>query len=208
MEVPAEDNVSLPHRSGHLVRDYGAVTADPPAPHAAMLLATLEAGAGFTHAVGLPDNTSAALFERLDRHPSIVLLTVTREGEAFAIASGLWVGGQSPIVIVQNTGLLESGDALRGTAARMEIPLLCLVTYRGYRSLLERGAESSPRAPGSLGDASLDSAALVTEPTLEAWGVPYEHYGSDADTAAVSRARQRALDGTRPAALLITRTLV
>ena len=142
------------------MRDYGAVTVDPEAPHAATLLAALEAGPGLTHAVGLPDNTSAALFERLDRHASIDLLTVTREGEAFAIASGLWVGGESPIVIVQNTGLLESGDALRGTAARMEIPLLCLVTYRGYRSLLERGAESSPRAPGRLSDASLDSAVV------------------------------------------------
>ena len=190
------------------MRDYGAVTADPQAPHAATLLAALEAGPGLTHAVGLPDNASAALFERLDRHPSIDLLTVTREGEAFAIASGLWVGGKSSIVIVQNTGLLESGDALRGTAARMEVPLLCLVTYRGYRSLLDHGAKASPQAAGSLSDPSLDSTALVTEPTLDAWGLPYEHYGSDADTPAVSRARQRALDGARPAALLITRTLV
>ena len=183
------------------------MTSDTPAPQAATLLAALESGPGLTHAVGLPDNTSAALFERLDRHPSIDLLTVTREGEAFAIASGLWVGGKSPIVIVQNTGLLESGDALRGTAARMGIPLLCLVTYRGYRSLLDRGVEVSPRDAGSLSDPGFDSKALVTEPTLEAWGVPYEHYGSDADTAAVSRARQRALDGARPAVLLITRSL-
>ncbi|HAC05532.1 MAG TPA: phosphonopyruvate decarboxylase, partial [Gemmatimonadetes bacterium] len=46
-----------------------------------------------THVVGLPDNTSAPLFDALQSHPSVRLVTVTREGEAFAIASGLWLGG-------------------------------------------------------------------------------------------------------------------
>jgi len=62
-------------------------------------------------------------------------VTVTREGEAFAVASGLWLGGAHPVVLIQNTGLLESGDSLRGTAMRMGVPLLCLVTYRGYHKL-------------------------------------------------------------------------
>ena len=97
-------------------------------------LRTLSA-ARITHVIGLPDNTSAPLFDALQAHPSIRLVTVTREGEAFAIASGLWLGGKRPVVVIQNTGLLESGDALRGTAQRMGVPLLCLIGYRGHASL-------------------------------------------------------------------------
>ena len=77
-----------------------------------------------THVVGLPDNTSKALFEMLHVERDLRVLSVTREGEAFAIAAGLWAGGATPLVLIQNTGLLESGDGLRGTAMRMRIPLV------------------------------------------------------------------------------------
>ena len=40
--------------------------------------------AGITHVVGIPDNTSGPLFDEVLRHPAIRLITVTREGEAFA----------------------------------------------------------------------------------------------------------------------------
>lgn len=96
-------------------------------------------------------------------------MTVTREGEAFAVASGLWLGGAYPVVVIQNTGLLESGDSLRGTAIRMGVPLLCLVTYRGYHTLPKQGG-----APDEMTRADVDSVAVVSEPTLDAWRVPYE----------------------------------
>ena len=51
---------------------------------------------GVTHILGLPDNSSAALFALIDGKRDIQKLTVTREGEAIAIASGLWIGGMTP----------------------------------------------------------------------------------------------------------------
>ena len=72
---------------------------------------------GVTDVLGVPDNAAKALLDLLAAEPAIRVLTVTREGEAFAIAAGLWVGGRTPVVLIQNTGLLESGDALRGTAS-------------------------------------------------------------------------------------------
>lgn len=156
---------------------------------------------GVTHLVGLPDNGSAALFEVASDDPRLDLLTVTREGEAFAVASGLWMGGRQPAVVCQNTGLLESGDSLRGTAIRMGVPLLLLVTYRGYASLrIER--ESGAGAPGAgLRRPDVDSVAVLTEPTLDAWCVPWELLGRASDlAAAITQAR----DESRPVARLIT----
>ncbi len=102
-----------------------------PSARTAAVLQALE-DSGVTHVVGIPDNTSAPLFDALLHHPTIRLVEVTREGEAFALASGLWLGGANPLVVVQNTGLMESGDALRGTAVRMGAPLAFVVTARGY----------------------------------------------------------------------------
>ena len=53
------------------------------------------------------------------------------------MACGLWMGGRHPMLLIQNTGLLESGDAFRGTAMRMRIPLVSLVTYRGYAKMMK-----------------------------------------------------------------------
>jgi len=33
---------------------------------------------------------------------------------ARSVAAGLFVGGKTPIILIQNTGMLESGDSLRG----------------------------------------------------------------------------------------------
>lgn len=138
---------------------------------------------GVTHVVGLPDNICRALFQVLEEEPKIETAFVSREGEAFAIAAGLHVGGKKPVVIIQNTGLLESGDALRGTSWRMGIPQVILLGYRGYASL-------------SSDSGRKDSVAEFTEPTLKAWNLPYEIMETDDYLEMIpghSRKRKRAL---------------
>jgi sulfopyruvate decarboxylase subunit alpha len=157
-----------------------------------------------THVVGVPDNMSAALFRLLENEPSIHLVTVTREGEAFALASGVWLGNGKPVVLVQNTGLLESGDSLRGTAMRMGAPLVCLVTYRGFAKLPPEDARESHEL---MTRADVDSVALLTEPTLAAWRVPYAHYRGPDDLSRLTQAFVQAEELSRPSALLVTRTL-
>jgi sulfopyruvate decarboxylase TPP-binding subunit len=150
---------------------------------AAEILRALTAG-GVTHVVGLPDNISAPLFDAVERHPAIRLVMVTREGEAFAVAAGLWIGGASPLVVVQNTGLLESGDALRGTVLRLGAPIPILVTGRGYSKMRAAGVDASaPLTPELLERVDLDSAALLTERTLDAWGLAYRTCETDDDPA-------------------------
>ena len=72
---------------------------------------------GVTHVVWLPDSETNFLYLLLDADPNIDLITVSREGQAFSTAAGLTVGGKRPVVLIQNTGLLESSDSLRGGAS-------------------------------------------------------------------------------------------
>ena len=187
------------------------MTADAPSrgpSSAADLLSALKRQ-GVTHVVGLPDNTSAGFLALAEQDQHVTTLTVTREGEAFAVAAGLWLGGKNPVVVIQNTGFLESGDGLRGTAARMGVPLLCLITYRGYRAMRARASElgSDGWSIDTLTRADLDSVALHTEPTLRAWGIPYHFYHSADAARVVGDAWDEAHRDMRPVALLVTQAL-
>jgi sulfopyruvate decarboxylase subunit alpha len=158
-----------------------------------------------TDVVGLPDNSSAALFTLLEGHGQMKTRPVTREGEAFSLASGLWLGGRRPVLLIQNTGLLESGDAFRGTAMRLRIPLVCLVTYRGYAKMMKLfGGVPAAVDAVMLSRSEVDSVGVVTEPTLRAWGLPYDFVHGDPDLPRLTAAFERARREEAPVAVLIT----
>ena len=146
---------------------------------------------GVTHVVGIPDNGSRALYEALWDDPEIEVVLVSREGEAYALASGLYLGGKQPLVLIQNTGFLEAGDGFRGTAYNMQIPLVMLVGYRGYKTM-------QPGAP------RLDTVATFFEPTLKAWNIPYTILHTDDDLTQISAAFQKVTETSLPAAVLVT----
>lgn len=148
-----------------------------------------------THIVGVPDNGSRALYERAWADPGIDVIMVTREGEAFALASGLYLGGKQPLVLIQNTGLLEAGDAFRGTAFNMAVPLVMILGYRGFKTM-EPGAER------------VDTAATFFEPTLKAWNIPYCLLRATADSSLISTAFDKAAATSLPTAVIYPGELV
>jgi sulfopyruvate decarboxylase TPP-binding subunit len=77
---------------------------------------------GVTHVVWLPDSETNWLFLLLQAEPSLRLVGVNREGLAFSAAAGISAGGKTPLILIQNTGLMESGDSLRGWALDLNVP--------------------------------------------------------------------------------------
>lgn len=143
-----------------------------------------------THAVGVPDNGSARIYELLREELQIEVITVSREGEAFAIAAGLYVGGKKPIIIIQNTGFLESGDAIRGTVINMQVPVVVFVGYRGYHNRNEEGEW-------------VDSVATFLEPTLQAWSLPYKMLENNTDIGNIDWAFRKSAESSLPAVVLL-----
>jgi sulfopyruvate decarboxylase TPP-binding subunit len=111
---------------------------------------------GITHVVWLPDSTLGQWEEALSAARGLRLIRVCREGEAWAIAAGLHLGGARPLVMIQCTGLFESGDSLRNAVFDYGLPLFAII---GYRSALNPAAN--------------DSARTFTEPNLASWGLEY-----------------------------------
>ncbi len=140
-----------------------------------------------THVVWLPDTESNFMYERAAKDPTLQIVPVCREGESMAIAAGLWVGGQKPIVMVQNTGFFESGDSVRGLALGIDFPLVMMIGYRGW----------------ARHGVTTDSAARFTEPILHAWGINYYLIEGDEDAGRISTAFEEAQSIQQPVACLI-----
>ena len=58
---------------------------------------------GITHVVWLPDSESKFMYDALQAEKDLGFIPVCREGEAFAVASGLWLGGKTPVEPILNT---------------------------------------------------------------------------------------------------------
>jgi sulfopyruvate decarboxylase subunit alpha len=114
--------------------------------------------ARITHVVWLPDSTIGQWEDALRSCKSIRLITVCREGEAWAVAGGLFLNGARPVVMIQCTGLFESGDSLRNILHDYKIPLFAIIGYRSYLN--------QDTLPG-------DTALTYTEPILKAWNLDY-----------------------------------
>ena len=118
-------------------------------------IASLVKDLGVTHVVTVPDTTIGPWLAQF-REYSVDVIQVCREGEAWSIAMGLHLGGATPLVLIQCTGLFESGDALRNALYDYRLPLFAMVGYRSYLS--------QASLPG-------DTCLRFTEPILDAWGV-------------------------------------
>ncbi len=141
----------------------------------------------FTHVVWLPDSETNFLYQLLLSEPSLDLVPVCREGETMAIAAGLWVGGKKPVVLIQNTGIFESGDSIRGLGLDVHQPLVLLIGYRGW----------------SRHGVTNDSAARFIEHILHAWGINYYLIETDEDAGRISVAAEEAERVQKPVAVLV-----
>ncbi len=143
----------------------------------------------FTDVVMIPDDGTRHVYQGILDDGRLTMYMPTREGEGIALAAGLWVGGRKPAVVLQNTGLMEGGDALRGCGIGPGIPLFLMVGWRGYPGAVE-------------GRQPVDSAYPYTEPLLAAWGVPFRHLMSDDDLGVIEEMAATAAATSRPAAVL------
>ena len=90
------------------------------------VLAQMKAN-GVTDVVWLPDSETNWLYLLMQAEPSLRLVGVSREGHACSIAAGLFAGGKKPLILIQNTGMMESGDSIRGWLLGLNVPVVLMV---------------------------------------------------------------------------------
>jgi len=142
---------------------------------------------GVTDVVWLPDSETNWLYLLMQAEPSLRLVGVSREGHACSIAAGLHAGGRKPLILIQNTGMMESGDSIRGWLLGLNVPVVMMVGYRGW----------------TRHGVTADTAATYTERFLMAFGIDYYLVESDADAPRITTAFEEAARTRRPVVVLV-----
>jgi sulfopyruvate decarboxylase TPP-binding subunit len=151
-------------------------------------IASLLSSLGFTHVVTVPDSTIGRWERDIQAMDGIRLIRVCREGEAWGVAAGLHLGGATPLVMIQCTGLFESGDALRNVLHDWRLPIFSMI---GYRSYLNQDA-----LPG-------DTCLVFTEPILDAWQVEYRLITDPGELRIIESHCRECRAAKKPGAVLI-----
>lgn len=86
--------------------------------------------AGFDFFTGVPCSLVAPVIAELERRGR--WFVDTREDAALGVAAGAYMAGRLPAVLMQNSGLGVSLNALASLHLLYEMPCLLVVTWRGF----------------------------------------------------------------------------
>ena len=129
----------------------------------------------------------------LSEDPDVPYIPATREDEAIGIATGAYLAGKKPVVLMQNSGLGNSIGTLASLVLLYEIPLLLLISWRGYQG---------KDAPEHL---IMGKSMLKL---LEDIGVPAQLLSKENAEEAISNAVKMMEERSLPTAIIVRRGVI
>jgi len=94
---------------------------------------TLLKNNGFNFYTGVPCSILVNIINHLSKNKQFTYVPATREDEALGMAAGAYMGGKRPVVLMQNSGLGVSINALASLVLLYEFPILLIISWRGYK---------------------------------------------------------------------------
>ena len=141
----------------------------------------------------LPDTPISALITLVQNDPDFEVVPLAREEEGIGILSGGWMGGVRGALMMQNSGLGNSINALASLAIPQQIPFLMLMSYRGD--------------VGDFNPVQLPMGRL-TEPVLDLLAIQHVTLWHEEEARSmIDRACKTAFNSNLPIALLLPREL-
>ncbi len=146
--------------------------------------------AGFDFFTGVPCSLMKGIFPLLYSEGYV---QAAREDAAVGMACGAYLGGKQPVVLMQNSGLGQSLDALSSLILLYKIPCLLLIGWRGY------GGKDAPEHI---------LAGQNTPTLLEMLRIPYQILEWETTPQAIRWAAERMRLDRTPVALLLRKGVV
>jgi sulfopyruvate decarboxylase subunit alpha len=141
--------------------------------------------------VSVPDiTTSEGLLRPLSQATTPRLIRICKEDEGVGICAGLSYTDRRALLLIQQTGLLDSINAVRGVAVEYALPICMMV------GLLEKEPGVPPRQSKRYG-------VRIVEPILDVMGIAYHEIEDEADVLKIRPAIEDAYAQSRPVVLLI-----
>lgn len=159
---------------------------------AAIIRAMEEAGIGFVASV--PDIvTSDGVLRPLAEHDTIRLVRVCKEDEGVSICAALAYCDKRAVLLMQQTGLMDSLNAIRAIGKDYAQPVCMIVGLQG------KEPELSPARSASFG-------VRIIEPVLDAMEITRHLVETPEDCALIAPAIEHAYATASPVCILIGRS--
>ena len=144
---------------------------------------------GIRFFISLPCKHLASLIKYLENDKDISYIPVTREEEGVGIAAGSYLGGQMAVMLMQNSGLGNSINALSSLMNYYQIPMILLISHRGTA-----GEKISAQVP----------MGRSTEGLLTTLDIPFFKYETKQDIINLKDHISYAFVCEKPIALLVS----
>lgn len=168
--------------------------AKPEGPRGSEIIAALKE-AGVFHVAALPDlTTSAGLLWPLSKESDIRLIRLSKEDEGVSICAALNYCDIRAVLLMQQTGLMDSLNNIRCVGCEYEQPV-CMVV-----GLLGKEADRAPTESASFG-------VRIIEPVLDAMEIDHILIEGSEDVAKLPPAIEKAYATSRPMVALIGRSV-
>jgi sulfopyruvate decarboxylase subunit alpha len=148
---------------------------------------------GYDFFAGVPCSLFEGVTRILDDEPRYGYISAVREDAALGLAAGAYLGGRQPVVLMQNSGLGVSVNAIVSLHQIYDIPALMVVSWRG---------QDGHDAPEHL------VMGRVTTPFLQLLDIPFEVFDPpsiDAQLRTLTDAMRRT---RRPVALVVPKGIL
>lgn len=144
--------------------------------------------------VALPDIvTSDGLLWPISRDADFRLTRVCKEDEGISICGAMSYNGTRAVMLMQQTGLMDSLNAIRAIGVDYQLPVVAFVGLQG-------------KEPEVHPDASASFGVRTVRPVLDAMELSHSLIEEPGDEAHVSDAIDRAYAASRPHIFLIGRS--
>ena len=172
-----------------------SVSADIVHPSGRAIMAGLR-DAGIEFIVSVPDIvTSDGLLWPISKHPDFKLIRICKEDEGVSICAAMSYNGTRALLLMQQTGLMDSLNAIRAIGMDYQLPVCMMVGLQG-------------KEPHLRPDASASYGVRIIEPVLEAMQIETHLIEEPEDVGMVAPAINEAYAQSRPVCLLIGRAPV
>ena len=148
---------------------------------------------GFNFSTGVPCSILKDIILYLSSHSDIPYIPATREDEALGIATGAYLAGKKPVVLMQNSGLGSAINPLASLDILYKMPVLLIISWRGYQG---------KDAPEHL----IMGEAMSR--LLEVIGVPVQEISKDDPEAAILTAMKHMEQKQIPAAVILRKGVI
>src|SRR2546426_2014580 len=145
-------------------------------------------GHGFDFFTGVPCSLIEDLIAVLEQDSRAPYVAAVREDAAVGVAAGAWFGGRRPVVLMQNSGLGTSLNALASLSLMYGLPVLLVVTWRGYEG---------KDAPEHI------LTGQITPKLLELLGIPFRVLAGDSLDGDLAWAAREMTARMQPVALVV-----